>query len=173
MIKNLDAERYLFNGLWFWKIRRDLIDDATGKVDANLHVLPEDAITIRAAEYRLDPSDPHLALDLILHEALILNPPTVPYLVTAPTIDDARAAHQGDVDGVRARFGHGPMPRARAARDVVVAQVAAQVDVDLDAYLITMDQVWRTRVDRLETASRTPRTQPPLHVRLAAQERRR
>ena len=166
MIRNTRTERYQREGLWFWAVYRDLVDDATGVVTKAVHVLPEDAITVRAAEYELDPTDPHLALDFILHECLIENPPPVAHLFTASTVAEARAAHQGDVDGVRARFGHGPMPRVRAARDVHIAGIAAQTPVDLAAYDMVRQQVSRTRdIIRI--------TEPrPLAERLAAQQRR-
>lgn len=173
MIRNTRTERYQREGLWFWAVYRDLVDDATGEVTKAVHVLPEDAITVRAAEYELDPTDPHLALDFILHEVMIENPPERPHLLTAPTVAEARAAHQADVDAVRARFGHGPMPRARAARDVHVAGIAAQVKIDPVAYHLARAQVGRRRADIMTKADALAQADvPPLVQRLLAAERK-
>lgn len=169
MIRNTRTERFQREGIWFWAVYRDLVDDATGVVTKAVQVLPEDAITIRAAEYELDPTDPHLALDIILHECLIEDPPSVPHLLTAPTVADARAAHQADVDAARARFGHGPMPKARAARDVHIAALAAQVQIDGEAYEVARRLVQHRRTQ----LARGPATQspPPLVERLRHQQR--
>jgi hypothetical protein len=147
VINNLRTTRYQFKGLWFWKVERELINDATGVVDLNTHLIPEDAITIRSGEYGLDPADPHLALDLILHEPHIESPPEIAHLFTAPTVPDALAAHRADVTTVRARFGHGAFPAARAGRDRVIADMAAQISIDPVAHELVGLRVQRERAE--------------------------
>lgn len=174
VIKNIKTERYQHEGLWFWAVTRQLIDDATGETTHNIHVFPEDAITIRAAEYGLDLTDPQQAIDFLLHEPLIEDPPKVAHLFTKASTAEALAAHQADVDAARARYGHGPMPKARAQRDVHIAAIANQVRIDPEAYQLARAQSRRQRDDIVSRAA-APASQteaPPLAERLRARERK-
>lgn len=122
---------------------REIVGD-DGSIVRGRHVMPEDTLEWRAAEYEIDPGDFDTLLDMVLWEPFVEEVPGTG-LFDAPTVTNAREAAMDRVAAVRGSR-PGVRPKAQQADDTEARElVRGMILMNPEAIAMKRENVRRAR----------------------------